>query len=306
MADNYDNCTQVTDYCVVEATIYGYRPNLGANIFLLVIFAVFGVIQMVQGLRWRTWTFMIAMALGSLTEVIGYIGRILLNDNPWSGIGFNMQITCLIVAPAFYSAAIYLTLKHLALALGSQYSLLQPKWYTWIFIGCDLLSLILQGAGGGTAATADTQSVQDIGSNLMITGIVWQVVTLAVFAVLAGDFFLRVYRNRSNLTQSASELLRTTRFKLFLVGLTLAYLGIEIRCIYRIAELAGGWQSEIMQNETDFIVLEGVMIVIAVIAVTCFHPGYCFPQMSKPTRPNGMLREKEVSNDESPDAAVRV
>ncbi|KAL8936617.1 MAG: hypothetical protein Q9216_004832 [Gyalolechia sp. 2 TL-2023] len=308
MADRYDDCTAVTELCVVEATTYGYRPDLGANIFFLVIFGVLGGIQLLQGFRWRTWTFVIAMALGCLTEVVGYIGRMLMNDNPWSSVGFNMQICCIIIAPAFYSAAIYLTLKHIVLTLGSQYSLLKPQWYTWIFIACDLLSLILQGAGGGIAASASSTSTQDIGSNLMLTGIVWQVVTLLVFAILAGDFILRVYRNRSNLTHSASEVLRNTKFMLFLGGLLLAYLGIEIRCTYRIAELAGGWGNDIMQNEVEFIILEGVMIVIAVMAVTAFHPGFCFPQMSQAKRvgSNGIVGEKDVSDRDSPDAAVRV
>ena len=71
MASIYDNCTQVTDFCVVPATIYGYRPNLGANAFLLAIFAVCLGVQAFQGLKWRTWTFMIAMTLGCLTEVLG-------------------------------------------------------------------------------------------------------------------------------------------------------------------------------------------------------------------------------------------
>lgn len=48
------------------------------------------------------------------------------------------------------------------------------------------------------------------------------------------------------------------------------------------------------------------MIVIAALAVTAFHPGYCFPQMSQRKRvgPNGIMGEKEVSEHESPDAAV--
>lgn len=92
----------------------------------------------------------------------------------------------------------------------------------------------------------------------MIAGIVWQVVTLAVFALLGGIFFFRVLRNRSSLTPSANLVLQDTKFQLFLGGLVLAYLGIEVRCIYRIAELAGGWKNDIMQNETEFIVLEGV------------------------------------------------
>ncbi|KAI4188253.1 MAG: hypothetical protein L6R41_002251 [Letrouitia leprolyta] len=196
----------------------------------------------------------------------------------------------------------------MVLTLGSKYSLLQARWYTWTFIGCDLLSLILQGAGGGTAASASTQSTQDVGSNLMIAGIVWQVVTLAVFALLGGIFFFRVLRNRSSLTPSANLVLQDTKFQLFLGGLVLAYLGIEVRCIYRIAELAGGWKNDIMQNETEFIVLEGVMIVIAALALTAFHPGYCFPQMSQPKEvgPNGIIGEKEISETGSPDGAVRV
>lgn len=92
----------------------------------------------------------------------------------------------------------------------------------------------------------------------MLAGIVWQVVTLIVFAALAGDFVLRVSRARSSLTLAASDLLKDMKFRLFVVGLVTAYLTITIRCIYRIAELAGGWGNDIMQNEAEFIVLEGV------------------------------------------------
>lgn len=92
----------------------------------------------------------------------------------------------------------------------------------------------------------------------MLAGIVWQVVTLIVFAALAGDFVLRVSRARSSLTLAASDLLKDMKFRLFAAGLVTAYLTITIRCIYRIAELAGGWGNDIMQNEAEFIVLEGV------------------------------------------------
>ncbi|KAL8956526.1 MAG: hypothetical protein Q9193_005978 [Seirophora villosa] len=303
MSGQYDDCTRVTDSCPIEATIYAYRPNLGANIFFLIVFAACGILQLFQGLKWKTWTFMIAMTLGCLTEVIGYAGRLILNHNPWSEVGFQMQICCLIIAPAFFAAAVYLTLKHLVQTLGSAYSRLPARWYTWIFIGCDIFSLVLQGAGGGLAASADTQSTQDVGSNLMLTGIVWQVVTLLLFAALAADFFLRAHRNRADLTDAAREISRTARFSLFLAGLVLAYLGIAVRCIYRIAELAGGWGNEIMQNDAEFIVLEGVMIVLAVLALTALHPGHFFPQMSprKRTAPNGILAEKDdMSGSESP------
>lgn len=42
-----------------------------------------------------------------------------------------------------------------------------------------------------------------------------------------------------------------------------------------------------MRIETDFIVLEGVMLVITVVAQTVFHPGFCFPAMGHTSRING-------------------
>ena len=104
-----DLCTQVTPECPVEATIYGYYPSLAANIFFCAVFAICLVAQTFFGLRYRTWTFLIAMFFGTLGEAIGYVGRILLNDNPWSEIGFQIQICCLIISPAFITAGVYLT-----------------------------------------------------------------------------------------------------------------------------------------------------------------------------------------------------
>ncbi|KAL8813899.1 MAG: hypothetical protein Q9223_006842 [Gallowayella weberi] len=251
MSDPYDACVDVTDFCVVSETIYGYRPSLGASGFFIAAFAACLGIQFFQGIKWRTWFYMGAMTIGCLGEVV-------------------------------------------------EHSRLVPRWYTWIFIGCDLFSLILQGAGGGIAASADTDSASDVGANLMLAGIVWQVFTLVVFAALAGDFILRVKGARSNLTLAAAELLQSTKFRLFTVGLVTAYLTILIRCVYRIAELAGGWKNDIMQNETEFIVLEGVVIVIAVFCLTAFHPGYCFPpmQLSNKVAQKGVMGDGDTSDPE--------
>lgn len=92
----------------------------------------------------------------------------------------------------------------------------------------------------------------------MLAGIVWQVFTLIVFATLACDYAFRAYRNTSTQTIAAIELRQTAKFKAFMAGLLLAFLTVWVRCIYRIAELANGWGSDIQRNETEFIVLEGV------------------------------------------------
>ncbi|KAF1357699.1 sphingoid long-chain base transporter RSB1 [Lizonia empirigonia] len=274
-------CTSVTPYCPVEGTIYGYYPSIGWNGCFAGFFGLSLLVQTFLGVKYKTWTFMIAMCLGCVGEVIGYIGRILMWNNPFDEAGFQMQICCLIIAPAFVSAAIYLTLKHIILSFGEGWSRLRPEWYTWIFIGCDLLALVLQGAGGGIAATADYGSdLQDLGTNLMLAGVIWQVFCLSFFGCFLGEYLIRTYRRRNTLQSPAVELLHNTKFRLFLGAVTTAYVTILARCAYRIPELSGGWMNELMRDEAEFIALEGIMIVVAVMVLTLCHPGYCFPMLA--------------------------
>ncbi|KAI8931521.1 hypothetical protein NX059_011180 [Plenodomus lindquistii] len=294
-------CTEVGPQCTVEGSLYGYYPSIGANGFFLGFFALCMLLQIALGVRYKTWTFSIAMAIGCLGEVIGYAGRIMLYNNPFDEAGFQMQIVCLITAPAFFSAAIYLTLKHLVINLGKEWSRLRPAWYTYIFISADLISLTLQGAGGGMAASADNDSKdQDVGTDLMIAGVIFQVVILAVFAYFCLDYAVRTYRRRNQVSPKASALLRNNPFRAFVGAVAIAFISILIRCIYRIPELTGGWRSELMRNETDFIVLEGVMIALTVFMLTVFHPGFCFPALANTiTRKQKVTREKPIDESSS-------
>lgn len=300
MSSQYENCTAITEFCVVEATIYGYYPNLGANAFFCALFAICCIANIGLGIRYRTWTYLIALGFGCLGEAVGYIGRIMLHDNPWSNNGFEIQICCLIISPAFIAAGIYLTLKYLVLTVGQDFSRLRAKYYTWIFIMADLLSLILQGAGGGIAATANTDSTQKLGNNLMMAGICWQVFTLLGFATLVTDYCLRAYKNRAAFTQATVNLLSSTPFRLFGLGVIFAFLGIFIRCVFRIAEMANGWGNPTMQDENDFIILDGVMISIAALGLTIFHPGVFFKPMQTYKTDKKIYASEKVADVETP------
>lgn len=69
-----------------------------------------------------------------------------------------------------------------------------------------------------------------------------------------------------------------------------AYAVLLIRCIYRIAEMAGGWGNEIMQDEPSFVVLESFMVLIACVLFTAFAPGIFFPWMSHSDKVNPSLK----------------
>jgi hypothetical protein len=228
-----------------------------------------------------------------------------MHSNPWSTTGFEIQICCLIIAPAFIAAGIYLTLKHIVIELGSSFSRLRPKFYTWIFISCDILSLVLQGAGGGLAASADPgSSLQSVGTDLMITGVVWQVCTLLGFGALVSDYVFRSFRH--TLEPAGYKLLGTLRFKLFVSSLVLAFFTVFTRCVYRVAELVPGWANPIMQNEAEFIVLDSVMVAIATVCLTVFHPGTCFEEMQMHAKNLPAADESEKVADVEASPAVSV
>jgi hypothetical protein len=217
---------------------------------------------------------------------------------------FTIQICCLIISPAFVTAGIYLVLKHITMSFGEGWSRLKPVWYTRIFIAGDIFSLVLQGAGGGIASTADDgSSSQDVGTNMMIAGVVFQVVILLIFGFLLVEYTVRTYRRRDQLSAEAMTLFHKMSFRLFMLAVIVAYMGIFIRCVYRVPELALGWGSDLMRNEPEFIVLEGVMIVIAVLFLTVFHPGYCFPALGS-TFSKSKQAKREKSLGESSDVEM--
>ena len=64
-------CTEITQECTIENTIYGYYPDLGANILFAALFGICCIAQLVLGIRTRSWVFMGVMVLGAFAEGLG-------------------------------------------------------------------------------------------------------------------------------------------------------------------------------------------------------------------------------------------
>ena len=124
---------------------------------------------------------------------------------------------------------------------------------------CDFLSLMLQAVGGGFAGGAGNNThLRNLGTNLMISGIVWQVATLIVFAGIVIDYIVRTSRAWDQVPSDANIVASKTSFKLFAAGVVVAFLTIFCRCVYRIAEMVGGWANPIMRDQVGFVIAEGL------------------------------------------------
>lgn len=95
-----------------------------------------------------------------------------------------------------------------------------------------------------------------LGNNLMLAGLIYQVVSLLLFAAACIDFAIRVYRHKSWQNPVYKKLRTSTRFHGFLWALGISFVAIFTRCVYRVVELGGGWNNHLMREEIPFIILE--------------------------------------------------
>lgn len=182
--------------------------------------------------------------------------------------------------------------------------------YPRIFIPCDVVSLLLQAAGGGLASAAShSDKSPDVGDHIMVAGLAFQVATLFIFIILCADFALRTSKRMRQMGDAATDpahakLRASWTFRGFLCALALATLCIFIRSIYRVAELSEGWEGALIKNQKLFIELEGVMVIVAVLSLNAFHPGLCFREgytrKSRGNRSGGRFwRSKASRNTET-------
>lgn len=303
-------CTPQT-CCLAQGQIQ-YLPNLPGNAFFAAIFGLLLVTHLFFGLRFKTWSFGTWMVLGLLTELIGYIGRIMLHNNIFSFNAFLIYLIPLTIAPAFITASIYLCLARIVHILDPnlEASRLKPMTYTKIFVTFDLISLILQGAGGGIAATADDKKGSDLGVDVMMAGLAFQVIALVVFSTLCSDFAWRLYKKSGSpsrgkmiklpaleqgetqksrawmlgsgdtmFSASYDVVKRSRMFKAFIFALATAVILIIVRSSYRVAELKDGFNGHLANDEVTFMILEGPMIILACLALTICHPGFALKGM---------------------------
>ena len=139
------------------------------------------------------------------------------------------------------------------------------------------------------SAASHSGKSPETGDHIMVAGLAFQVLTLLIFQVLCLDFALRTLRRMKSMGGAALDpthatLRKSFKFQMFLVALALSTLCIFIRSIYRVAELAEGWEGSLIKNQKMFIGFEGAMVIVAVLVLNIFHPGYCFREGYEPKR----------------------
>jgi len=212
--------------------------------------------------RHRTWYFS-TMIVGTAMEIVGYVFRILSSQqDPYSVPWFVVQYFFIVIAPVFFSAAIYTVISVLISTYGPQYSPLPPRAILGIFITCDVVATIVQIAGAALVGVAySNKKNPTTPNNILLAGLAFQVFSFAIFLIVLA---WTLWKAR----QSSVKVNRP-----FLAALILASLAVYLRTCFRLAETAEGLMQELSTHEAYFGSLEFAPIVVAVYLFTYWHPG---------------------------------
>ncbi|KAF4556164.1 RTA1-like protein 10 [Elsinoe fawcettii] len=270
---NFPNPMGPNDASIV---IYGYVPSLAVGVLGVVLFALLFVLHLLLLLRHRTWYFT-PVLVGTFMEIVGYVFRLLSGQkDPYNIIYFVIQYFFIVVAPVFFSAAIYTIVSGLINKYGRKYSPLSPKVILWVFIVCDVVTTIVQVAGAALVGKAySNQKDPTTPNHILLAGLAIQVFTFAAFlAVLAWT----LWRAKASPTRVSHA---------FLASLVVATLAIYLRTCFRLAETAEGLMKELSTHEVYFGCLEFAPVVVAVTLLGIWHPGRCLQK--------GRVAEKPAS-----------
>ncbi|KAI0051445.1 RTA1-domain-containing protein [Auriscalpium vulgare] len=254
---------------------YHYVPTEWVTIVFVVLFSISTIIHLGQMIRWRLWWLLPTVVLCGLLEIAGWSGRLWSSLNVDLRSPFMLQIVATIIAPTPLVAANFVLLGRIIRRLGPRYSRLGPKLYTTIFLTCDIIALIVQGGGGGIAS-GNSDSDARVGGNIMLGGIIFQLVAIICYAALAAEFLLRYVKDRPFERHNAPDQPRgrtDKHMKILLGGMSLMTLFILIRSVYRTIELADGWNGKVISTQVLFNVFDGAMVTLAMYTLNICHPG---------------------------------
>jgi RTA1 like protein len=261
--------------------LWRYIPSLPAAILFSILFGLATLLHAFNIYRRRMW-FCIPFVIGgcckhlpvwfsvyaSLTflvgEVIGYIGRGLAYNATGQLGPYVMQSVLLLLAPVLFAASLYMTLGRVIRAVhAEQDSIIPPRWLTRVFVIGDCFSFLIQASGAGLIVRASQitsgNSSPDLGQNIIVGGLLFQIVMFGLFCIVAAVFHLRFRKTQSIETPQI-------RWQRTIGMLYLTSAGIMTRNIFRTIQYVMGQDGYALTHEWYLYIFDS-LLMFAVMAI---------------------------------------
>lgn len=219
--------------------------------------------------RWRVTyvALLVAIYLRSYTpvEVIGFGARASAHDKTASLMPYCIQNVFILLGPTLFAATIYMKLGRIIRSIhAEQYSIVRVNWLTKIFVIGNVSSFLIQGTAGGLMASGGNAS---LGQDIVIAGLVIQVVMFGLFIITAVIFQMRM---RQYPTRQAFD--DDLPWKQHLYTLHTVSLLIMARSIFCMAKYAMGHNGCPLTHEWTLYVFDALLMFVIMVIYGVFFP----------------------------------
>ncbi|CAG8896947.1 unnamed protein product [Penicillium egyptiacum] len=283
----------------MRISFYAYNPSLAVAIVAAVLYTVAFLLTAVQWIRYRAWVWGI-MVLAAAMEAIGYIGRCASVQNTSERPVYVLQFSLVILAPVLMAACCYIIFSRILFLIVPQEALtfrlcwIPPRFITRIFVGCDIVALLLQLIGAVMissvdAADKDAKNKLNMWKHVAQAGVIIQLVAFGLFAVAAVRFDFTSKRFTGSLSERYENVgekeyiidgvVKDNNWPALLRVVNLTTILILVRSVYRLVEFTEGTTGYLSTHEWPFYVFDTLCIYPCVALFIYWHPGRYLPYL---------------------------
>ena len=178
---------------------------------------------------------------------------------------FLLQAILILLPPCLFAGTLYMVYSRVVRAVQAErFSIVSPRWCTWIFVAGDLLCLNIQSAGAGLLPKPH---LVNAGNGIIVTGLGLQVLIFAGFMWCCIIFHKKF---RAHLARSGDTVDIPWESVLYMLYAT--SLVISIRNIFRLVEFIAGHDSYLFENEWPVYVFDGVLMILVMAGFYIWYP----------------------------------
>ena len=262
----------------IQDSAYGYYPSLYINGFFLSLFTALFVVNIFLGIKYKTWAFTLGMSFGYVAEMLAYVFRHFLIENPWSTTCVILQTVLFNFGPALLNLGISIISDEAVRTFDPNHSHWYPPYY--LFVVVEYFSVVLQAIGVVFAFYENKVSSQlDLGSFLVFFATLGSFATMMV--VLAVRHFI-ILPNKPGSEEETFDERSTSALSSLCDFRSLHTFPVRSHhrhprhphALYLPRGLTkGGWGSSLMQNQNAFIACDSMISATAALFLNGFPSG---------------------------------
>lgn len=255
-----------------------YVPSLASGIAFVTVFAIFLTFHLLISLRYFQRRFFIYWSFGLICQILGFAGRIWITKNDFNVSAHIFSSVCTSLAPSFFLAGLYYISGEVFKVFGSDFIYLNISLILLILKIANVTAGILQGVGSGLITNYDSLKVgTNVGLDLIVAGLAFQVLTLTCFQIL---WYVFIYKVRQSKHQFNNEKFDknyqhiTSKRSIYYLFITFSFAiaFMFIRSIYRLIEMSEGLLSVLATKEIYYNLLDGMMIALVCLVISIIPP----------------------------------